>query len=96
MPWSSYSHLAEHYQDGDHRCGLEIDRDGAIQGAERRRKEGRHDGGDNAVGTGDASAHGDQREHVEIARLQPRPAAHKERPASEKEPHSISPRACKL
>jgi hypothetical protein len=52
----------------------------ALGPAERGREQAGPDGHD-AVEPGDAGAHGDQREHVEVARLERLPAAHEERPA---------------
>ena len=49
--------------------------------AHRGRKHGRQQGRDDAVDPRHAGAHGDEREHVEIARLERRPAALEERPA---------------
>ena len=64
-------HLAEQHQHGDDRGGLEIDRDRAVVAAELRaaKMSGAH-GRERAVGPGHAGAHRDQREHVEVARLQ--------------------------
>ena len=76
-----FQHLAEQHQHGDHRGGLEIDRDRAVFGAERRRKDAGRDSGDDAVDPGDAGAERDQREHVEVAGDQRLPAALEERPA---------------
>ena len=73
-------HLAEQHQHGDDGGGLEIDRDRAVLAKRRRENAGRQRG-DHAVGVGDAGAHRDQREHVEIARDQRLRAAHEERPA---------------
>ena len=65
---AQFEHLAEQHQHGDHRRGLEIDRHRAAMAAERRREELRRQRRDDAVDVGDAGAHRDQREHVEIAR----------------------------
>ena len=74
-------HLAEQDEDGDDGRRLEVDRDRPVGAAERlREKPGQRDG-DDAVEPGDARAHGDQGEHVEVAREQRLPAAHEERPA---------------
>ena len=78
---AQFQHLAEQHQHGDDGGGLEIDRDRAVVAAERRRKHVRRERRDHAVDVGDAGAHRDQREHVEIARDQRLPAAHEERPA---------------
>ena len=77
---AQFQHLAEQHQHGDHAGGLEIDRRRAVH-AECRRENARRERGDDAVDIGDAGAHGDQREHVEIARDQRLRAAHEERPA---------------
>ncbi len=61
-------HLAEQHENGDDGGGLEIDRDRAIRIAEGRGKQRRREGREHAIGPGDARAHGDEREHVEIAR----------------------------
>ena len=74
-------HLAEQDQHGDHGRRLEIDRDRAVVAAEGGREDAGREGRDDAVDPGDAGAHGDQREHVEVARDERLPAAHEERPA---------------
>ena len=81
LPGAQFQHLAKQHQHGDDGCGFEVDRDRAIGCAEGRREDLRKQGRDDAVDPGDASAHGDQREHVEIAGLQRLPAAHEERPS---------------
>ena len=78
---AQFQHLAEQHQHGDDGGGLEIDRHRAVMAAERRRKHARRQRRDHAVDVGDAGAHRDQREHVEIARDQRLPAAHEERRA---------------
>ncbi len=74
-------HLAEQHQDGDDGRSFKIDRRCARAVAERRREEARGQDGDQAVEPGDADAHGDKGEHVELARHQRRPAALEKRPA---------------
>ena len=78
---AEFENLAKQHQHRDHRGGLEVDRDRAAMAAESRREDIGRDGSDQAVDIGDAGAHRDQREHVEIARQQRLPAAHEERPA---------------
>ena len=56
-------------------AGLEIDRDRAVHAAERRRENARRDGRDDAYQPRDADPHRDQREHVEVAVRDRRPAA---------------------
>ena len=73
--------LSEQYQHGNDGRGFEIDRNRAAMAAKRLREDIRRDGADHAVDIGDARAHRDQGEHVEIARQQRLPAAHEERPA---------------
>jgi hypothetical protein len=74
-------HLAEQHQRRDDGGGLEIDRDGAVMGAERGGKQTGPEGRDHAVAVGDAGSHGDQREHVEMATDERARAAFEERPA---------------
>ena len=78
---TQFQNLAEQHQHGDDGGRLEIDRDGAAMAAERRRENAGREQADDAVDPGDAGAERDQREHVEIARLQRLRAAHEERPA---------------
>ena len=78
---SQLQHLPQQNESRDDRRRFEIDGDGAMVAAESRREQARRDGGDDAIGPRDADAHGDQREHVEIAALERRPAALEERPA---------------
>ena len=61
-------HLAEQGQRGDDRRRLEIDRDRAVRVAEGCGEQGGGERRDDAVGIGDADAHRDEREHVEVAR----------------------------
>ncbi len=77
---AQFQHLADQHQHGDHAGGLEVDRGRAV-GEKSRREEAGRERGDDAVDVGDASAHADQREHVEVARDQRLRAAHEERPA---------------
>jgi hypothetical protein len=65
---SQFQHLPQQYQNRNDRRGLEIHRDHAMPIAERRRKQLRRQRADHAVEIGDAGAHRDQREHVEVAR----------------------------
>ena len=74
-------HLAEQHQYGNDRGGFEVDRNRAAMAAEGGREAAGREGADQAVEVGDTGAHRDQGEHVEIARLQRLPAAHKEGPA---------------
>ena len=62
-------HLAQKHKDGDDRRGLEVDGHGAVHAAECGREQSGEHGGNDAVDPRHAGAHGDQREHVEIARL---------------------------
>ncbi len=74
-------HLSQQDENRDDRGGFEVNRDRAAMPAEGCREALRRDGSDEAVDVGDARAHRDQREHVEIAREQRLPSAHEERPA---------------
>ena len=74
-------HLAEQHQNGNDGSGFEIDRHRAVMPAEGRRKQTGRQRRDRAVDPGDAGAHRDQREHVEIARDQ-RTASRARRTAS--------------
>ena len=74
-------HLPEQHQHGDDRRRLEVDGDRAVMAAERRREDAGRERRDHAVDPGHAGAHGDQREHVEVAGHERLPAAHEERPA---------------
>ncbi len=76
-----FQHLPQQHQNRDDGRRLEIHRDRAVHVAERRRKQLRRQRADHAVEPGHAGAHRDQREHVEIARDEGIPAAHKERRA---------------
>ncbi len=78
---AQFEHLADQHQHGDHRGGFEINRRRAAVAAEGGREYAGREGGGEAVDVGDAGAHGDQREHVEIARDQRLRAAHEKRPA---------------
>jgi hypothetical protein len=78
---AQFEHLAEQDQHGDDSGGLEIDCDRAAMAAQRRWEDAGRQGRDRAVEIGDAGAHRDQGEHVEIAGDQRLPAAHEERPA---------------
>ena len=64
---AEFQHLAEQHQHDDHGGGFEIDADGAVMAAHRRREQAGRGGGGQAVEKGRAGADGDQREHVEIA-----------------------------
>ena len=74
-------HLAEQDEDRDDRRRLEVDRDRAVVAAEGGREDAGRERRDDAVDPGDAGAHGDQGEHVEVARDERLPAAHEEGPA---------------
>ena len=82
LPRPQLQDLPEQDEHGDHRCGFEIDRDGAVRSTKCRREELRHRDRDDAVEPRHAGAHRDQREHVEIARDHRLPAAHEEWPAT--------------
>ena len=75
-------HLTEQHEHGDDRRCLEIDRDCAVGAAKCRRKQAGRQNPDHAVEPRHAGTHGDQREHVQIAREERLPAAHEERPAA--------------
>ncbi len=60
-------HLPEQHEHGDDGGRLEVDRDRAVVAAEGGREDARRERRDDAVDPGDARAHGDQREHVEVA-----------------------------
>ena len=72
--------LPEQNKNGDDGRCLEIDGNGAVMTAHRRRKHPRQQGSDDAVNPRHAGAHGDQREHVEIAGLERGPGPLEERP----------------
>ena len=74
-------HLPEQHEHRDDRRRLEIDRDRAVVTAEGGREDAGRERRDDAVDPGHARAHGDQGEHVEVARDERLPAAHEERPA---------------
>jgi len=65
----------------DDRRRLEIDRHRAAMAAQRRGEDSGRQRRNHAVEVRDAGAHGDQREHVEIARDRRSPAAHEEGPS---------------
>ena len=75
-------HLPEKDEDGDDRRRLEVDCDRPLGLAEGSREDAWRERRDDAVDPGDARAHGDQREHVQVARDQRLPAAHEEWPAA--------------
>ena len=79
---AQFKDLAHQHQDRDDAGGLEI-RCGraAVSATKRWWKESRRKRGDEAVGIGDARAHRDQCEHVQVARHKRLPAAHEEGPA---------------
>jgi hypothetical protein len=79
---AQFQHLAEQHQHGDDAGSLEIERDAAVLIVKRRGKKAGQERGDDAVAISDAGAHGDQREHVEIAGDERPGAALKERPAA--------------
>ena len=79
---AQFEHLAEQHQHRDDAGGLEIKRDAAVLIVKRRGKQSGRQRRDDAVAISDAGAHGDQREHVEIARDQRLRAAHEKRPAA--------------
>ena len=72
--------LSEQNKNGDDGRCLEIDGNGAVMTAHRRREHTRQHGSDDAVNPRHAGAHGDQREHVEIAGLERGPGPLEERP----------------
>ena len=78
---AQFEHLADQHQHGDHAGGFEVDRRRAAVAAEGVGENAGRERGDDAVDVGDAGAHADQREHVEVARDQRLRAAHEERPA---------------
>ena len=73
--------LAHQHQHGDDAGRFEIDGRCAAVAAERLGENSRHESRSQAVDIGNAGAHGDQREHVEIARSERLPSAHEKRPA---------------
>ena len=78
---AQFEHLADQHQHSDHAGGFEIDRRRAAVRAEGIRKNPRRETCDHAVDVSHANAHGDQREHVEVAGEQRLVAAHEKRPA---------------
>ncbi len=78
-------HLAEQHQHGDRRGGLEVDPDPALLTAQRRGEDPGKKRHGEAVGIGDAGTQGDEREHVEAAVPDRRPAALEERSAAVKD-----------
>ena len=60
-------HLAQKHEHGDDSSGFEIDRDRAAHAAESRQETFPAQGRDEAVRSAAPCAHGDQREHVQIA-----------------------------
>ena len=76
-----FEHLSEQDKGRDDRRRFEIDRDGAVGGAERGREQARRNGRHDAIGPRHAHPHRDQREHVEIAGLERRKSPFKKRPA---------------
>ena len=82
FPRPELKHLAEKNEYGNHGSGLEVHGDRAPVAAEGRREDVQaRRCAIEAVDVGDAGAHRDQREHVQIARYQRLPAAHEEGPA---------------
>ena len=73
--------LPEQDENGNDSRRFEIDRHRAIRASEGLRKDARRYSCDHAIDPGDACAHSDQREHVEMARDQRFGAAFEERPA---------------
>ena len=73
--------LTEENKHGDDRCRLEIDRDLAVFAAQFGGEDARHQRRDNAIEPRDPGPHGDQGEHVEIARDDGGPPAREQRPA---------------
>ena len=76
-----FENLPKEDKHGDDGSCLEVDRNGAVMAAHRRRKHGRQQGSDDAVNPCYTGAHRDQREHVEIARLEGSPGPLEERPS---------------
>ena len=74
-------HLSEQHEHGDDRGRLEVDRDRAVRIAKGGREDAGRERRDDAVDPGHARAHGDEREHVEVAAHHRAPAALEERPA---------------
>ena len=81
LPCAEFENLAEQHEDGNRRRRLEIDGDRAVHSPKVRREQARRNRGDDAVGPGDARAHGDQREHIEIAVPERRPCPLEKWPA---------------
>ena len=73
-------HLAEQHEHGNHRGRFEIDRDGTVSPAHGRWKHVRRYGADDAVDPGHACAHGNEREHIEVACPERGPATLEEWP----------------
>ena len=65
---AQFEHLAEQHQHGDDGGSFEIDGDRTIMATERRGKQRGRQRRNHAVEERDAGPHGDQREHVEVAR----------------------------
>ena len=75
-------HLAEQHERDDDRRRLEVDGDLIAVHAERRREQPGRQRRDHAVAVRGADAERDQREHVQVAVHDRRPAADEERPAA--------------
>jgi len=73
-------HLPEQDKHRDDGGRLEIDRDRAVRAAKARWKNAGQEERGHAVEPSHAGAHGDEREHVEIAGAQRLPGAQEERP----------------
>ena len=75
-------HLSEQHQDDDDGSGLEVDANLPAVRPEGFRKQPRHQGCHDAEPIRGAHAKGDEREHVQVAVDDRRPAAHEEGPAT--------------
>ncbi len=78
---AQFKHLPDQHEDGDDGCGFEVDGHRAIMRTQRGWKNVRQESRDDAVSPSDAGADGDEREHVEIARLDRLPSSLEEWPA---------------
>ena len=77
---AQFEHLAEQHERDDDACRFVIDRHHAVH-VERRGEQPWRERRDQTVEERSADADRDQREHVEMTRLERRPAAHEERRA---------------
>ena len=81
-PCPKLKHLPQENQDGDDGSRLEINRHRAAAHTEFGGKGARKEGGGDTVEPCDAGPHGNEREHVEVSRLERLPAALEKGPAA--------------